>query len=223
VAAPRISRFQNDTSGVLHRGTRDGESPRSALANHQETVPWRAVFGNDRPVEVEIGCGGGQFLRAMAARTPHRNFFGLERATTLAASACVALEQAALPNARVLCCDARCVVRWLVPDRSVAAYHLYFPDPWWKRRHHKRRLSTAAFAADLARTLAFTGQVFVATDVADLFGAIARSLTGAGLLYAAPGVFDVETSFAVRCVAAGRPIHRGLFAHASAPPRPSAP
>jgi tRNA (guanine-N7-)-methyltransferase len=164
---------------------------------------------------VEIGCGGGQFLRAVAARTPHRNFLGLERATGLASTACAALEQAALPNARVLCCDARCVVRWLVPDRSVAAYHLYFPDPWWKRRHHKRRLSTSAFAADLARTLAFGGQVFVATDVADLFRAIARSLTGAGLLHAETSAFDIETSFAARCAAAGRPIHRGVFAHAS--------
>jgi tRNA (guanine-N7-)-methyltransferase len=217
VTAPRIARFQNGPYGVFHRRARGGESTRTAPAGHRETVPWRAVFGNDRPVEVEIGCGDGHFLRATAARTPERNFIGLERATVLAHSACTALDEAALPNARVLCCDARCVVRWLIPDRSVAAYHLYFPDPWWKRRHHRRRLSTPAFASDLARTLASTGRVFVATDVADLFDAIAQSLTATGLVRTEPSAFDVETSFAARCAAVGRPIHRDVFVHTVPP------
>ncbi|HLY38770.1 MAG TPA: tRNA (guanosine(46)-N7)-methyltransferase TrmB, partial [Candidatus Binatia bacterium] len=117
-------------------------------------VAWSGVFGNDRPVEVEIGPGRGDVLLAFAAASLGRNFFGIER--TGGAAAAIAARAAArgLANVRVVAGDARCIVAELVPDGSVAAYHVYFPDPWPKTRHRKRRLASAGFAAALARTLA---------------------------------------------------------------------
>jgi tRNA (guanine-N7-)-methyltransferase len=86
-----------------------------------------------------------------------------------------------LENVRVIAADVRCVVARLVPDASVAAYHVYFPDPWPKTRHRKRRLATDGFAADIARTLVPGGEVHVASDLRALVDRLAAVLTGAGL------------------------------------------
>ena len=126
---------------------------------------WREVFGNDRPVEVEIGSGTGTFLLSAARANPSSNFFGLERSRTRARQVAELIAAHGLPNARVLAADATCIVTRLIAPASVSAYHIYFPDPWWKRRHHRRRLFTPELAAALSRTLQPGGRVFVATDV----------------------------------------------------------
>jgi tRNA (guanine-N7-)-methyltransferase len=130
---------------------------------------WRSVFGNDRPVEVEIGPGTGTFLLAAAARWPRTNFYGIEHSRSRAARLCTAIETRALSNARVLHADAACIVSTMLPAESVAAFHIYFPDPWWKRRHHRRRLITPALAAALSHTLAPGGRLYLATDVNEVF------------------------------------------------------
>jgi len=217
VIAPPLRRFlddSNDPPRSRRRPRRGVDVDPRDMRPHDDTVLWREVFGNDRPVEVEIGCGRGQFLCAAAAREPEHNFFGLEQGAGLTRLAAAALEKAALSNARVIRGDARCVVHHLIPDSSVATYHLYFPDPWWKRRHRKRRLCTPTFARDLARTLAPAGQVLVATDVAGLFAAITRAFADGGLVPAPAAHFDPDTRFAVRCRTVERPIHRAVFIHA---------
>ena len=145
-------------------------------------VPWSGVFGNDRPVEVEIGPGRGDVLLAFAAASPGRNFFGIER--TGGAPAAIAARAAArgLANVRVVAGDARCIVAELVPDGSVAAYHVYFPDPWPKTRHRTRRLASADFAAALARTLAPGGTVDVASDMSAVVEAFAAAFERADLV-----------------------------------------
>ena len=178
-----------------------------------QTVPWHAVFGNDRPVEVEIGCGRGAFLVASAASNPDRNFFGLECAERLAGTAQAAIEKARLTNARVLHCDARCVIRHLIQPRAVAAYHLYFPDPWWKRRHHKRRIYAGGLAADLARTLEPAGRVHLATDVPELLTAMTQRFMEAGLQSTPSSHRAPLTRFARRCIDVGRPVYQATFAH----------
>jgi len=142
--------------------------------------PWYALFGNDRPVEIEIGPGRGDVLVAFATSHPERNFFGIEHVRGAAARVAARIHAAGLANARVLAADAACVVAQCVPRGSVAAYHVYFPDPWPKRRHHKRRVVTPAFAGAMARTLVAGGAVHVATDVRELFEEIAGVLVTAG-------------------------------------------
>jgi len=145
-------------------------------------VSWAAVFGNDGPVEVEIGPGRGELLLAFATAAPATNFFAIERAAHVAAAI---MEKAAarwLANVRVVAGDARCIVGHLVAETSVAAYHLYFPDPWPKTRHRARRLTDPSFAAELARTLAPGGVLHLASDLAHLVDAFAAILAAAGLV-----------------------------------------
>jgi tRNA (guanine-N7-)-methyltransferase len=137
---------------------------------------WRSVFGDDRPVEVEVGPGTGTFIVSAARRWPHTNFFGIEYSRGRAARLNVALEADGIRNARVLAADAACLVSTVIPAQSVAAYHIYFPDPWWKRRHHRRRLFTPAFALALTRTLLPHGRIHIATDVDETFQLALRTL-----------------------------------------------
>jgi tRNA (guanine-N7-)-methyltransferase len=134
---------------------------------------WRRVFANDAPVEIEIGSGDGVFLESWAARCPSRNFLGLERSPAKARRLSERFTRRSLPNVRTLQADARCLVSALVPEGSVAAYHVYFPDPWPKRGHAPRRIFTPDFVTTLARTLVPGGRLWFATDVAGYAG-IAR-------------------------------------------------
>jgi tRNA (guanine-N7-)-methyltransferase len=175
--------------GRLRRRRRDAPAGSTVDAPAPPTIhtppagtssPWFFLFGNDRPVEVEIGPGRGDVLLAFATARPEVNFFGIEHVRGAADHVAARLHAAAVTNARVLGGDASCVVESLVPAASVAAYHIYFPDPWPKHRHRKRRLVTPAFAAAMKRTLAPGGRVHVATDLRALFDDIGQVLTAAG-------------------------------------------
>jgi len=144
-------------------------------------VPWSAVFGDDRPVEVEIGPGRGDTLLAFAAARPATNFFAIERAARAAEEIAARATGHNLANVRVVAGDARCIVERFVADASVAAYHLYFPDPWPKTRHRDRRLATAPFARALARTLVPGGTVHVASDLRDVVDQLVTRLVSSGL------------------------------------------
>ncbi len=141
---------------------------------------WSAIFGNDAPVEVEIGPGTGTFILAAATESPDVNFYGVEHSRARATRLQDAICTRGLGNVRVINGDAACVVSALLPAACVRAYHVYFPDPWWKRRHHRRRLFTPAFAAALARTLVAGGEVHVATDVEETFALILQTLAQCG-------------------------------------------
>ena len=145
-------------------------------------VPWAAVFGNDRPVEVEIGPGRGEVLLAFAAAAPGTNFFAIERAARSAATIVEKAAERRLDNVRAVAGDARCIITRLVPDASVTAYHIYFPDPWPKRRHRARRLSDPSFGAQLGRTLAPGGVLHLASDLGHLVDNFAEVLAAAGLV-----------------------------------------
>lgn len=160
--------------------------PRAPGGTHVEpravSAPlWQAVFGNDRPVEFEIGPGLGDVLFAFAEQRPDTNFFAVEHASGLAAELASRARARGLANVRVIAGDARCIVTHLVPPESVAAYHIYFPDPWPKTRHRERRLfHRGALAGALARTLVPGGRVHIATDLAPLFGTMVRALEASG-------------------------------------------
>ncbi len=213
VAAPRALQYVPDVGGEpdASAAVLPVVFPAGPEGAYRGEELWRCVFGNDAPVEIEIGCGKGSFLLEAAHRTPGRNFLGLERAPRLVRRAERALTDGGIANARVLCCDAGWVIAFLLPARCVAAYHLYFPDPWWKRRHHKRRVYTGRLAAALVRTLAPGGRVSVATDVAPLLDLIRERFLRAGLVALPESPAPPRTTFARRCAEAGRPLHRAAF------------
>ncbi|MCC6764157.1 MAG: tRNA (guanine-N7)-methyltransferase [Deltaproteobacteria bacterium] len=138
------------------------------------TAFWREVFGNAAAVEIEIGSGDGAFLFARAARHPDRNYLGIERSPSKARRLDARLAARGAANVRMLQADARCLVSSVIPAASVAAYHVYFPDPWPKRAHAPRRIFTGGFVRALAATLAPEGRLHFATDVAT-YATVARA------------------------------------------------
>jgi tRNA (guanine-N7-)-methyltransferase len=145
-------------------------------------VPWQHVFGNDRPVEVEIGPGRGVVLLAFAEARPAVNFFAVERGRRDVDAILAKASRRGLENVRIIAGDARCVVARLVPSDSVTAYHIYFPDPWPKNRHRRRRVVDPQLAAHLARTLVRGGALHLATDLPGLLADFALPLLDAGLV-----------------------------------------
>ena len=143
---------------------------------------WFAVFGNHRPVELEIGPGRGEVLLAWAAAAPATNFFAIERSSRAAEALRAAAARRRLSNARVVAGDAQCVLAHCVPDESVNAHHVYFPDPWPKTGHRHRRLLGGGFARHLLRTLVPGGAVHLASDLPALIADIATQCVAAGLV-----------------------------------------
>lgn len=124
------------------------------------------VTSREGPLEIEIGPGRGGFLFERAAASPSSRLIGLEIRTKWAAIVDARLASRGLGSrARVYNADAREVLHRLTPDASVAAFFLHVPDPWWKKRHHKRLVMGDDLVAQIARLLIDEGVVFVQTDV----------------------------------------------------------
>ena len=133
-----------------------------------DTLPrpldWRQVFGNDHPVELEIGTGKGTFLTEQAKARPEVNFFGLEWANWFFRYASDRLRRNHCANARMARAEAGYFLTEFVADASVSVLHVYFPDPWPKKRHHKRRLVQEPFLRQAERVLAPGGRVQIVSD-----------------------------------------------------------
>ncbi|MFW6066542.1 MAG: tRNA (guanosine(46)-N7)-methyltransferase TrmB [Planctomycetota bacterium] len=127
-------------------------------------VDLREVFGNDRPVEVEIGTGKGTFLLARAKARPDVNLLGIEYAKPYCYYAGDRARRHGLGNVRMLHTDAAGVFEKALSDAGVWRVHIYFPDPWPKRKHHRRRLIQPKFVQQARRVLAPGGQLLVVTD-----------------------------------------------------------
>jgi tRNA (guanine-N7-)-methyltransferase len=147
-------------------------------AKPQAAVHWPTIFGNDHPVEIEVGFGKGLFLVTAGETHPQTNYLGIEVLRGLQLFTATRLAKRALTNVRVACTDARRFFHDRVAPGSVAAVHVYFPDPWWKKRHHKRRVWTPDFATDCVRVLKPDGRLHIATDVPDYFTHIRELLDG---------------------------------------------
>lgn len=137
-------------------------------------LDWAAVFGNNRPVEIEVGFGKGLFLLSAAQAQPEVNYLGIEIQRKYQLFTATRLAKRGLRNVRLAQADARLLLRDFVPAASVQAVHVYFPDPWWKKRHLKRRVFTAQFAALCARALQPGGRLHVVTDVKEYFDVIVK-------------------------------------------------
>lgn len=125
---------------------------------------WSELFGNDHPVELEIGMGKGTFLTEQAKCRPEVNFFGIEWANWFWRYASDRLRRHGCLNSRTVRAEALFFLRETVPDASVSVLHVYFPDPWPKSRHHKRRLVQSPFIIQAHRILIPGGRLQIVTD-----------------------------------------------------------
>ncbi len=151
--------------------------PALDLSRHLKTFdelpqPWDslALFGREVPLEVEVGSGKGLFMQTAASQVPEHNFLGMEIAQQYARFSAARLAKQNLDNGVMISGDALRVFRELLPDDSLAAIHVYFPDPWWKKRHRRRRVMNEPFLRDVVRTLTPGGSLHFWTDVQEYFG-----------------------------------------------------
>ncbi len=167
-----------------------------------------ATFGRVAPLQVDLGCGDGSFLCELASQNPDRNFLGVEKLVGRVAKAC--RKSARLTNVRVLNVESAYAVRYLLPEASAETFYLFFPDPWPKRRHRRRRIVTTAFLDSIHRALTADGVLRIATDESDYFNEIqqlVREHSGFTIVDAEEIALPM-TKFERRFVGAGAPIHR---------------
>jgi len=123
-----------------------------------------AIFGNRNPVIIDIGFGDGESTLQMAKASPRENLLAVEVHRPGVGHLLIGLEANLLTNVRIACADAVTLLQSRIPDNSLAGARLYFPDPWPKKRHHKRRIVQAGFIALLRRRIKPGGVVHLATD-----------------------------------------------------------
>jgi tRNA (guanine-N7-)-methyltransferase len=167
------------------------------------------IFGRIAPLQVDLGCGDGAFLCALAKRVPEKNFLGIERMTGRVEKA--GRKATGVENVRVLHVETFYAVKYLLPEQSVECFYLLFPDPWPKRRHQQRRVVRPDFLDAIHAALVPNGVLQIATDQADYSDYIKR-VTGDFAIFALTewkGEQEFPTStFEKRFRSQGAPIHR---------------
>ncbi len=175
------------------------------------------VFGRKAPRILEIGIGNGAALLSMAAHDPGRDYLGAEVHAPGIGHCLLEIERLGLGNVRLFMEDAVGMLRDRLPDASLAGLHLFFPDPWHKKRHHKRRLVQAPFVALLSRKLAADGYFHVATDWPPYAEHIAAVLAASGDfgegVDPASGSSRPLTRFEARGQRLGHPIWERIYPH----------
>jgi tRNA (guanine-N7-)-methyltransferase len=139
-------------------------APLYGLPFRAEPLDLEHVFGRRAPAVLEIGFGMGETTAAIAQAHPEIDYVGVEVHAPGVGSLLRSIEARGLTNVRVIQHDAIDVVRWMIAPGTLSGIHLFFPDPWPKKRHHKRRLVQPAFASLLAERLVAGGYLHVATD-----------------------------------------------------------
>ena len=188
------------------------------IRENEERVRWDQLFENGNPVEIEIGCGKGRFIINSAMAYPEINYIGIERALRYFRIMKERVVRRELTNIRLLRDDAVFFVESYIPDDAVSAYHVYFPDPWPKKRHRKRRLFNPQFLDQVVRTLAKGGTLDFATDYVEYYDEIrslfdaSDTLTGSEEIPESVKELGGDlTNFETKYAAEGRAIHRGAY------------
>ena len=183
-------------------------------------IDWRAAFGRDGRIEVEIGIGKGRFLLAVAQARPDVLHLGIEWSNEYLRIAEARAERAGLENIRFVRLDAADFVRRAIPADSVSAYYVFYPDPWPKKRHQKRRFLQKVNADAMARTLRPGGWLHVATDHDDYWAAAEPMLDAHPAFARLPEFGGPEfplpvdgplTNFEAKYEVEGRSRHRGSW------------
>jgi tRNA (guanine-N7-)-methyltransferase len=179
-------------------------------------IDWAELFGNDHPVELEIGIGKGTFITEQARAHPEINYFGIEWARWFWRSASDRLRRHGCANARTVRAEALYFLVEFVRDASLRVLHVYFPDPWPKKRHHKRRLIQEPFMEQAVRVLAPGGRIQIVTDHKEYFEQIEQVVRAAApalevVDYSRPGSAGdgefVGTNFERKYQREGRPFY----------------
>jgi len=192
----------------------DTETP---LRDIEPPMDWTALFGNENPVEIEVGCGNGDFLIESSKRHPEINYIGIERSRKYVRWTKERLLKRNITTVCLVCSDAVYFVDHYVADGSVQVYHIYFPDPWPKKRHHKRRIfNNDIWLGAMIRTLhPKGGRIHLATDYEAYFYEIRQKLDAVPhLTCIPPDLIETEqipTNFEMKYQAEGRKIYRALY------------
>jgi len=173
----------------------------------------------DLPIELEVGSGKGLFLTNAAKRFPDRRFIGLELAAKYALECQARIEKIGMPNAKFFACDAVAVLDQDVADNSLDAIHVYFPDPWWKSRHKKRRVLNEKSLVNIERKLKPSGSLHFWTDVLDYYEGTLELIDqvtkfkGPFFVSEPPAAHDMDylTHFERRTRRNGLPVYRSRF------------
>jgi tRNA (guanine-N7-)-methyltransferase len=200
--------------------------PQLDLSQHLTTFealpkPWdgTAVFGRHAPLEIEVGSGKGLFLASSGEEHPERDFLGIELIGKYARYCAARVNQAELDNVVVLHGDAARFFREWLPSDFVEAVHVYFPDPWWKTKHRKRRIMCEPFVRDIRRVLRPGGTLHFWSDVQQYFQAtlklIAEKFDFIGPIEPDPHEpqhdLDYRTHFERRMRMHGETVYRSMF------------
>jgi len=182
-------------------------------------LDWQAFFGNANPVELDIGCGRGLFLVTAGVANPDVNYLGIEIDFRAGRHGAKRLQRRNLSNVRVLGGDVFLALKTLIKPQSVSAVHVYFPDPWWKRRHRRRRVFNDKFV-DLCANVLQPGELLHSwTDVEEYFGVISALMDDHPRFETLPPPeehpaahdMDYQTSFERKKRQVGLPIYRGRW------------
>lgn len=152
--------------------------PLYRLEYRPEPLDFAAAFGREAPTVLEIGCGMGETTAAIAQAHPEVNFIGCEVFAAGVGALAKRLHEMELTNVRIFRWDAVDVVRDMIPENSLEGVHIFFPDPWRKKRHHKRRLVAQPFIGLLASRIRPGGYIHCATDWEDYSAQMLEVLDG---------------------------------------------
>ena len=131
----------------------------------------------DAPVEIEIGVGKGTFLLERSKENPHINFIGIEYSKPYAVYVADRFRRTGQKNVKMICCDAGPFMQNAIEDEALFRVHIYYPDPWPKKKHLRRRLIQPAYIQELRRVLKLGGQLFLVTDHRNYFEHMTRVIT----------------------------------------------
>ncbi len=182
-------------------------------------LDWPALFGNDHPVALDIGCGRGLFLVTAGEANPNINYLGIEIDYQQGRHGAKRLQRRQLSNVRVLGGDVFIALTNLIRPQSVAEVHVYFPDPWWKRKHRQRRVFNDRFVDLCAEILQPGHQLHSWTDVEEYFGVISALMDHHPRFEtlsppeerAATHDMDYQTSYERKARQVGTRVHRGRW------------
>lgn len=174
-------------------------------------LDFNALFGNDHPVIVEIGSGKGRFLVESARIDPERNYIGIEKSLHHYRVILSRLERAKLVNARIINFDAFAILRDSIATGSVAELHIYFPDPWPRKREQKRRIIRDEVVEQMHRVLAAGGFGRYVTDHKEYFEAAQPVLEKLFKVTEEKGDRPPRTNYEAKYREQGRPIYEVTF------------